>query len=177
MAAVPVTRTFVSGEVVLASHFNTNINGPLGFLLAPPIFQGRQTVAQTLTTGVFAAITMDAEDVDSAGGHSTSSNTSRYIAQYAGWYILGGVAGIAANATGRRLTKWRVNGSADVNGSGVFSPSTAASVVKVPLATIKVFLNVGDYVEAMVAQESGGNVNTAVSATDQSYAGADWRSN
>src|SRR5512138_1061185 len=57
MTAVPVTRTFVAGEVVLASYFNTNINGPINFLLAPPLLRCRQTTLQTLTTGVVAALT------------------------------------------------------------------------------------------------------------------------
>lgn len=177
MALVPVTRVFVAGEVVLASYFNTNIGVVLNFLLAPPIFQGRQTVAQTLTTGVYAGITMDAEDVDSVGGHSIVTNTSRYIAQYAGWAQVDGGAGIAANATGRRLTKLRMNGTTDLNGSGINLPATAASVAKIPFVTMKAFFNVSDYIEPMAGQESGGNLNTAISSNDQSIFGYRWISN
>lgn len=177
MALVPVTRVFVAGEVVLASYFNTNIGAVLNFLVAPPIFQGRQAVAQTLTTAVFAAITFDAEDVDSAGGHSIVSNTSRYVAQYAGWYRSSGGMGVAANATGRRLTKWRINGTTDVNGSGIYLPATAASSFKMPAASVKFFLNVSDYAEMMGSQESGGNLNTAATTIDQSFCNVDWQSN
>lgn len=177
MATVPVIRTFVAGEVVLASYFNTNINGPISFLLARPFFQGRQTVAQSLTTGVYAALTMDAEDVDSAGGHSTSSNTSRYNAIYAGWGTCSGGVGVAASAAGRRLTKWRVDGTTDLSGGGTNLPATAASVWKGPANTMKVFMNVGQYLELMGGQESGGNLNTAVSGNDQSTFSYQWETN
>lgn len=177
MATVPVIRTFVAGEVVLASYFNTNINGPLSFLLAPPIFQGRQTVAQTLTTGTYAALTMDVEDVDSAGGHSTSSNTSRYTAVYAGWARVDFGVAFASNATGRRLGKLRTDGTTDVNGSSVIITSGITNTLKITGATMKVFFNVGTYVEAMGAQESGGNLNTGVTGADQSMMGYEWISN
>lgn len=177
MTAVPSTRTWVAGEVVLDSHFNTNIRDVLNFLLAPPIFQGRQTVAQTLTTGVYAAITLDAEDVDSANGHSTSSNTSRYTAVYAGWAEVNPSASFAGNVTGRRLCKLRVNGSTDVSGSDVVMFAGITNTLKVTGPTMKVFLNVGEYIEAMAAQESGGNLNTVVTGIDQSMMGYRWISN
>lgn len=176
MATVPVIRTFVAGEVVLASYFNTNINGPLTFLLAPPIFQGRQTVAQTLTTAVFAAVTLDAEDVDSAGGHSTVTNTSRYVAQYAGWYDVAGGIGYASNATSYRAGDLRTNGTA-LNGTQSNIVALTSSVSNVGLPTTLVFLNVSDYVEMFALQNSGGNLNTSVTTTTQSRMSARWRSN
>ena len=177
MATVPVIRTFVAGEVVLASYFNTNINGPLSYLLSPPIVQGRQTVAQTLTNNTDAAITMDTEDVDSSGMHSTSSNTSRFTAVYPGWYQCAGSVGFSANATGRRTCQWRVTGGGSMNGSGASFPTTAANVAKVVSPTLLIFLNVGDYAELFGRQESGGGLNTAVSTADQSMASLAWNSN
>lgn len=177
MTAVPVIRTFVAGEVVLASYFNTNINGPLSFLLAPPICQARQTAGQSLTNGAFVAITMTSEDVDSSGMHSTVSNTSRLTAVYPGWYHYDGAASVTANATGRRLTKWQAN-AADIAGSGLAGPATAASFWKGAAASIRIFQNVGDFVELLVAQESGGTLNTSVATTfDQSYVSARFDSN
>lgn len=177
MTAVPAIRTFVSGEVVLASYFNININGPLSFLLAKPIFQGRQTSAQTLTTGTFTAITFDAEDVDSANGHSTSSNTSRYTAQYAGWYFQSGGMTYAANATGRRINRTLVNGSSVISGS-LSGIAGNASLIGYALRGTKIFLNVNDYVETFGFQDSGGNLATFVSNAEyQPTFGMDWMSN
>lgn len=160
MPTVPATRTFVAGEVVLASYFNTYINGPIGYLLAPPIFQGRQTSSQTLTTGTFTAVTFDAEDVDSAGGHSTSSNTSRYTAQYAGWYQGGGGCAFAANATGRRMSRFAVNGTT-LNGSMAGIPANAATIPYALRPTF-IFLNLSDYMEQSAFQDSGGNLGTFI---------------
>lgn len=177
MATVPSTRTWVAGEVVLDTHFNNNIRDVLNFLLAPPIFDGRQTVAQSLTSGTYAAVTLDAEDVDSAGGHSTSSNTSRYTAVYAGWAEVTQKAGYASNATGRRLIKLRTNGTTDVNGSNATMFSGVTNTLALTGPTKKVFFNVGDYVEMMAAQESGGALNTAVTGPEQSVMGYRWISN
>lgn len=167
MATVPVTRTWVAGEVVLASHFNTNIRDVLNFLLARPIFKGRQTVAQTLTTGVATVITFDVEDVDSAGGHSTVSNTGRYTAVYPGWYSTGGGIAYAANATGVRTTGWRINGTAIPSGFTLYAAGMATNSLQEGTRPGMVFLNVNDYLELIGTQTSGGNLNTAVGATGE----------
>lgn len=177
MATVPVTRVWVAGEVVTDAFMNNNVSAVMNFLLAPPIFQGRQTVAQSLTTGTYAAITLDVEDVDSVGGHSIVSNTSRYTAVYAGWAEVNPSPGFASNATGRRLCKLRMNGTTDVNGSDVSLNSGVTNILKIVGPTMKIFFNVNDYVEMLAAQESGGNLNTAVTTIDQSMMGYKWISN
>jgi len=176
MAAVPATRTWVAGEVVLASHFNNNIRDVLNFLLTPPIFKGRQTAAQTLTTGVATAISLDTEDVDSAGGHSTVTNTSRYTAVYAGWYSVGSGVSYAANATGIRTVEYDVNGAVQAAGGTAFA-ATGAVTNRLPGRSFQVFLNVGDYVETFGFQNSGGNLATAVLTTEQSGTVIRWESN
>lgn len=157
---------------MLASYFNTNINGPLSFLLAPPICQVRQTSGQTLTTSTDTAITFDTEDVDSTGMHSTSSNTSRLTAVYPGWYSAGGGISFAANATGRRGCSWRVN-AALLNGSTVAYQAPSSTFAGAARA-MRVFLNVGDYLEMYGRQESGGNLATAAVTGDQSNVSALW---
>lgn len=167
MTAVPVTRTFVAGEVVLASYFNTNINGPINFLLAPPLLRCRQTTLQTLTTGVVAALTFTTEDIDSSGMHSTSSNTSRATAVYPGWYQASGGVCYASNATGLRLAEYGVNATG-LNGSRVLLNTISGSVCSVPGRTEMAFLNVNDYIEEFAYQTSGGNLNTSVTSQEQS---------
>lgn len=178
MATVPDSHDFADG-IATSSEANTYIRDPARFGLNPPHAELRQTVAQTLTTGVTAAVTFDVEDVDepaAAGGHSTSSNTSRYTAQYAGWYLVGGGVGFAANATGQRAAVWAVNGAL-LNGSQVMEQATSASNNKVGARTKLVYLNVGDYVELHAQQTSGGNLNTAVTASEQSSMSVLWVSN
>jgi hypothetical protein len=178
MAAVPITRTAVAGEIVLVSQFNTYINQLLNFLASPPICQIRQTVAQSIPNATETALTFDAEDVDSSGMHSTSVNTSRMTAVYAGWYLHGGGWSLAAGATGRRATSWRVNGAGtNVNGSGVAMQATATSVPNTPAKTMLIFLNVSDYSEEFARQENGGALNTVVTNEAQPIAMALWKSN
>lgn len=177
MATVPVTRTWVAGEVVTAPHFNDNIRDVLLYLLARPIFQGRQTSAQSIPDNTVTAVTFNAEDVDSAGGHSTSTNTSRYTAVYPGWYRASPAASFAANATGARALEVSRNGTL-INGSGVIVPAMTGGIShRMAGRTIMSFLNVGDYLETSVFQNSGGALNTAVGGVEQSTFCVSWESN
>lgn len=147
------------------------------FLLAPPTFKGRQGTLQSISSATYTPITWDTEDVDSAGGHSTSSNTSRYTAVYPGWYLLNGGVAFAASATASyRQTAWSVNGS--IVTDYINNATTIASVV-VSLAArgTTVYLNVGDYVELQGWQNTGGALNTSVASGLQSSMTVTWVSN
>lgn len=171
MSAVPTVPVFGSG--VLPSTQLAQLASVCTFLLAPPIFRGRQTVIQSLTNAAASAITLDAEDVDTAGGHTT---TSRYTAQYAGWYAIGGGIGYAANATGVRGVEWWVNG-VPVSGAGCMFPANAATSQRLPGRAFLVYLNIGDYVEVFAFQNSGASLNTAVSGQEQASMSLAWTSN
>lgn len=178
MATVPVTRTWVAGEVVLASHFNSNIRDVLNYLLSPPILEIYQSVAQTLTTSVVSPITMTSEVVDSSGMHSTSSDTSRAVAVYPGYYVFAGSIAFTGSAAGNRVLQWQKNGSASIASADATFPPWSASVNIYNLRTKLIFLNVGDYVESMGYQDSGGNLLTVASPVDVSSGmTAFWKSN
>ena len=172
MAVVPSSHTFVDG-LATSSEANSYIRDPIAYLLTRPIAKLRQSVAQSLTSGAFAAITFNAEDVDSAGGHDNVTNNSRYTAQYAGWYFIPFTVGYATSAVGRRIGLLRVNG-ADVNGTGYATGAFATFATVVSAASL-VFLNVGDYVEVFAYQDSGGALNTSVGfAYEQSTMNVVW---
>lgn len=164
MATVPTTHTVVDG-LATSSEMNSYFRDPIAFLMKPPIFRLRQTVVQSLTSGVWTAVTFTTEDVDTdvdgVGGHDNAVNTSRYTARYAGWYEVSFMANIAASAAGQRGGRVAVNGTA-ITGSESFIDATAAGGIELPASTALVFLNVGDYVEAQALQSSGGAINTAV---------------
>lgn len=149
--------TLPAGHVPTAAELETITD----LIDGPPRFLGRQTVAQTITTGTFTAITLGAEDVDNYNGHSTSSNTSRYVCQLTGWYAMSGKTAWSGSATGRRGSDWRVNGSI-VGGSQVIVAASSGSTIQVPAASMDVFLNAGDYVELFGFHEHGSNLNTDV---------------
>lgn len=163
MTAIPATRTWTAGEVVTDTMFNSTIRDVCNFLLAPPIFRARQTVAQSIVTSTNTALTFTTEDVDSAGGHSTSVNTSRYTAVYPGWYVPSGGPCFETNATGIRLVDWGKNGTA-IDGCRDLRPAVSGFVHSQGARVEKMFLNVGDYAEMIVLHTKGTNLLTSVAA-------------
>lgn len=159
MATLPVYRTWVAGEVVTAAYFNTNVRDAGNFFLAVPVFEGRQTVSQNLTSGAAASITFDTEDIDNDNGHSIVSNTSRYTPQTAGRFQHSGGVGMAINGTGNRWTFWAINGASINAGGGMlggggqrYHPQTMTST----------FNGTGDYLELQALQNSGSTLATDV---------------
>lgn len=176
MATVPVTRTWVAGEVVTAAYMNNNITAVLGWLLAPALLRCRQIVSQSCANGAVTPLTFTAEDVDTTGMHSTSVNTSRATAVYPGWYRTGGGGTIAGNATGQRVLEWIVNGGFPPGASSSWQGWSAA-VNRGVAKSVLMYLNVGDYLELTMNQNSGGALSTAVSGGEQSSMDLTWESN
>lgn len=137
------------------------LQSSISTLANPPRAQMRQIVAQTISDVTWTSITFTAEDIDSHNGHSTAVNTSRYVAQVNGVYLLGGGMWWAANSTGVRIGRWAKNGSLLV-GSGVEVPTIVGGQVGVAYKPYLVTLNVSDYVELQGWQNSGGNLDTYV---------------
>jgi hypothetical protein len=138
--------------------------------LDDPRAQIYQSSGQTLTNNTYQAVNFQAEDFDlpSPGGHSTSTNTSRYTCQsgFAGKYTISGALAFSAHATGIRGGKLMKNG-VEVFGSGVMLPNCGGSAAtRVPVPAIGVDLAVGDYVELWAYQNSGGNLSTFVLGAD-----------
>jgi hypothetical protein len=161
MATVPVEITWVTGQVVTAAQLNSNLRDAVNFLIARPMFVGRQTVAQSIAATTWTAALWDTEDKNNDGMHSTSTNPSRATAQTAGWYTDHSNMDWAASATGQRLIAWTINGAGragkvHLNAAGTFDTAENTSGM--------VFLNVGDYFEVTIWQNSGGALNT--SSTD-----------
>ncbi len=167
MPITPTTHTFTDG-VATSSEMNSYVRDPIAFLLSPPIAELRQTVAQSISNNVDTPLLFDTEDNDSANGHSTSVDTTRYTAVYPGWYELAGGVGFSANTTGIRTARWYVNGSALAAGVVYVLPITGGLSTVFTARTKKVYLNIGDYVELCILQTSGGALNTAVTSVEQS---------
>lgn len=177
MPTVPAVPTFSPG-VLTTSQMN-QLCDAINFLHSPPIAKLRQTVAQTLTTGVNTAITFTTEsvdsDVDGVGGHDNASNTSRYTARYAGWYGVAGGVSFIGNATGIRLVRFAVNGTADDASDSLLINAGAGNTQRQPSRTTMVYLNEGDYVELYATQTSGGNLNTVATAGGEQSHMTVWR--
>lgn len=130
-----------------------------------PYARLRQTSVQSIPNATYTSVTFTTEDYDSVGGHSTSVNTSRYTAQVAGAYVLGGGGSFAVNASGVRSCQWALNGTTIPGSTSPgFDPTITSNVVARPMVVV---LAIGDYVELRLRQSSGGALNTSVTSDDQ----------
>lgn len=140
---------------------------PLGaatLLQTPPVFYATQTAAQSIANTTFVPLTWPSEVVDSNNGHSTSSQTSRYVCQQAGWYSVGGVVNyVTQNQTGIRAALLYKNGTEYGGGSAQILPT--ASQTRVVTPTVLMQLAVNDYVELVAYQSSGVTTSTEGAAT------------
>jgi hypothetical protein len=160
VATVPSEMTFVAGEVLTAAQMNTNVRDAVNFIIAPPLAQLVQAVVQSVGDSAWTALTFTTETIDRDGGHSNVTNTPRYTAQTAGWYLMQGTVSWTANATGGRQASFGVNGSSTLF-SKVFQAGTAAFVGSVTTSGTT-YLNVGDYAQLFSWQNSGGANNTVI---------------
>lgn len=166
MATLPVYRTWVAGEVVTAAYFNSNVRDAGNFWLSVPTFEGRQTVAQSLTSGTGAAITFDAEDFDNDNGHSTVSNTSRYTPQTPGRFQHSGGVGFASSASGSRWAYWCLNGTPLFGAS----QSIPGNIARIATPTLTSVVNgSSDFLELFALQNTGGALNTDVNTGALGY--------
>lgn len=164
MATVPVEMTFVAGAVLTAAQLNTNVRDAINFIIAPPLAVVRQTVAQSIPNSTFTPYTFDTEDIDRDGMHSTSSNTGRLTAQTAGWYSLQGSGTfVASGVSAGEVVGFQTNGTGDEFGSH-FAVTNAGFPGQMTVAATS-YLNVGDYVQLMGFQGTGGAINSSVGAT------------
>ncbi|WP_412079052.1 hypothetical protein ACLF6K_37545 [Streptomyces xanthophaeus] len=164
-------RTWVVGEVVTAALMNQEIRDQCSLLLNPPIASLTQSVTQSTTNGGWTTITFTNEEIDSYNGHSTVTNTSRYVCQLAGWYRIVGRVAFASNSTGSRGSRILkngnvVNGSASMAGAGTLGPIAVTSRM--------VQLAASDYVEVQGGQDSGGSLSTNSSGEAMSTMDIEW---
>lgn len=158
--APPTPYQWNVGDIGSASLLNAQLYNGLTFLENQPVFFGVQASAQTLATGSNAAITLDTGVVDTYGGHSNSTNNSRYVAQIAGYYLMSGCVGYQTNASGFRQAQLRVNGSYFQGGTNEQAASSSSFAVTISSPLVIKYLNVNDYAEIWGWQTSGGNLNT-----------------
>lgn len=156
---------YTAGQKLRASDLNV------------PTLHMYQTTTQSLTNAVWAAIAMQAEFLDTVGGHNTGVNPSRYTPNRAGYYQLLGQVAFAVNATGDRGAQFRKNGAQiDQAPYGVFRAPSSGSFFGAAMASAIVQLNgTTDYIELWGIQTSGGALSTAYSSGfTGSYVLATW---
>jgi hypothetical protein len=157
-------------NLALAIENSVKLHQPIG-----PLVQVRQLTAQNITTVVTTSLTMDGEDYDTHGMHSNTTNPARLTCLVAGIYKLDGGISWAFNATGRRVAAWAVNGVVNSTGlTGSIQPAMAAQISTVMAPSILQRLVPGDYVELQGYHDAGVTLATASTASNKSWALAQW---
>jgi hypothetical protein len=171
---VPVPRTATVSEVETGAYANS-VRDALNFLINIPICTQFQSVTQTLTTsGTNYAVTCDSTAVDTYGGHSNSTNSSRYTAQVAGWYLCAGAVCFNGGGGGTyRKCQIYKNAVVVAYAAAQVALVSGAFATTVPVAPTIVFLAVGDYVEIYATCDSAGLTITPNTA-NESYLTAVW---
>lgn len=171
VTSIPTPIDFLPG-VLTSTDLNTAVQ-VLRHLLDPPVWTVYQSSTTTLPNNTWTTIGFDSQLVLSGhGGHSTSSNNSRYTCPVDGVYELSGKISFDSNTTGRRQSRWILNGSAIVGSELVLPP--ASSFPMIPVASIRVRLVVGDYVEVQANHDSGASRVTQIGGTISSYMSGKW---
>lgn len=170
---VPSPPTEAPGNFNTAALFNAQVRDLNNFALAVPVFSGYQASSQAISNSTWTSITIDTERLDSDGGHSTVTNTSRYTATVPGLYLVFGTVAWAASGTGYRRTAVALNGSRPQGSAAGFDQAQVVQAGTFAMALITMN-GVGDYVELQGQQNSGGALSTAASSDFSASFGVVW---
>lgn len=126
----------------------------------------RRTTVQTVSNATVSALAFNAADLrDTDAYHDIVTNNSRMTVPsgLGGWYWAGATIGWAANGTGYRDLLLRVNGA-----TTIARTRTNATTAEFAFLSIHapVQLSATDYVEVIVFQTSGGNLDVLASGPE-----------
>jgi hypothetical protein len=141
------------GSILEERHLHDLGNHPGGVIAARVYNSANISTAN----GANTALTFNSERFDTDSIHSTSSNTGRLTATIAGKYLITALVRWAANVTGRRTVFLRLNGSTDI--AHTAADAATGGINTVQEVSCLYDMAVGDYVEAVVNQNSGGALN------------------
>ncbi|MFF4403845.1 hypothetical protein [Streptomyces sp. NPDC001404] len=160
---VPSAATVVPGQYVSGALWNANVQALSSFITGPPVFSGYQATSQSIANATFTSLTIDTTIVDSDGGHSNTTNPSRYTATVPGTYLVIGTVGWSGTANGYRRIRLMLNGN-PIIGTAVGSDAVNAVLSGQCTSTIVAMNGTTDYVEVQGGQSSGGALATYVSS-------------
>lgn len=146
-----------AGDTWTAAMWNTYLRDNLNGLLTKPMVVARRTTTITASANVDTQVTLDAEDYDTDGMHSTSSNTARLTATTAGLYLVtfmariyygGGAGGTYSRTTIYKNGTTTIAGRQTILGTGSDALYTTVSALVALAAT--------DYVQTYIQTGAGG---------------------
>lgn len=151
-----ITGIETSGSVTLTSNLATHTS--YSFARHQRSF-AYASAAQAINDATQTALTFNTNVEDIGDVHSVSVNTSRFTVTIPGTYIISGQCHFVGNATGSRQIFIRLNGTTNLGGNVHSMNTGAGNNVGINVSQVY-FLNVNDYIEFVVIQNSGGALNT-----------------
>lgn len=160
---VPSLAQPVVGFPISQSYLTNQVYNPLYFLLNRPICAIYQVTSQTMPPlSTPAPITMDGSLFDTYGGHSNSTNNSRYVARVSGIYkVWGSFAGGGLSSQTEFVAYVAKNGN-EITGSRAADVSNSSHAYALATPPVFVTLVAGDYVELYGAGDGTGNTHTGL---------------
>lgn len=120
----------------------------------------------TVSSGSWTRLTSaPTERIDTAGMHSTSSNTGRIYAPYDGYYRISGrvrFAAVSGANAGTREIRLRLNNLSTLEFSHAYRAAGTENATSYPFMYGAVYLTAGDFVEVQAFQDSGSNMQVTL---------------
>ncbi len=162
--SVPSTA---AGGILTDAIWNASVRDNILYLKDrvdnPPYARVTHNTTQSIANSTDTVLAFNSETVDTAALHDTATNNGRITIPTGedGYWQFVALVEFAANATGQRKVTLRHNGG------GIYGQTQidAAAAGNATWITVSIILNpgAGDYMEVVVAQNSGGALNVTAS--------------
>jgi hypothetical protein len=149
------------------ASWGTTVRDNLEFFARRPGCKVLRSANQSIPNGTWTSVAFTAADAfDTDAFHDTSTDPEQIVIPtgLGGWYQLIAVAQFAANATGNRAIRARVNGSLIYGGDAVDAAQFAGALTAVNLVE-EVLLAAGDVLEIQVYHQAGSALNLVAGAS------------
>ncbi len=149
---------YFKAEGIYIRQDDGTVVGPLGV----PYTEGARVYNDanvTISHATDTALPFNSERRDTDNIHDTGLNTSRLTCKTAGVYTITGSIAFVANATSYRQISIDLNGGTRIAGTNWLGNNLVLNIKEI---TTDYELAVDDYVELIVRQNSGGNLNVNV---------------
>lgn len=162
MSLAPSPKTWTdTTDFLTAANLNTELRDALTFLLQKPRVALRRVAAQSIpnTTAARVPIQWDTEDSDLASMWSSGANT-KIFTQYAGRYSVAVIVDFAVGGTTGSSRALYVKANGTTEWTVAVHPSNGASdtIMGFTFEIPRLFA-VGEYIEILAGQSSGGALN------------------
>jgi hypothetical protein len=160
----------------LADDVDTDVGNVAAYTTTKPVGRIRQTAAQSgMVDSTVTAINFDAEDYDTGGYHSTSSNTSRITPTKAGYYRFKGVICWAGQTDYVGVDAFfRQNGTTQLPGATRAVPPASGTTFAMQTEVLYAMNGSTDYMELVGRHDRTGNATSGTTVSSFLASTLEW---